>query len=169
MLAARDPARPAIATDTLGTHYSLTRDRSMMDQDGDLERYSYKDVYAMAKPTTLPQPYRGPISRYRTHIIGQVHDHRAIYEDNPLHGEVSLFSCKIHISYLQQGFGCKCFCYALKCPQGADEDTVSFFEQQIAKLKHVVEDKLQTVSSTNIYLNLSSQLSLSQEGSSIIG
>jgi hypothetical protein len=88
----RDPARPALATDTLGTHYFLTRDFSMMDQAGDLERYSYKDAIAMADQSSMPilLLYRRQTPRYQPHIIGQVYNHTLIYNDNPLYGEVNL-------------------------------------------------------------------------------
>ncbi|KAJ6537107.1 hypothetical protein B0H19DRAFT_1079484 [Mycena capillaripes] len=101
--------------------------KGMMDQDGELERHSYKDIHLTNQSRLYHRNYRRTTQRYRGHFIGQIHSRRVEYDDNPLYTE---------------GFGSDCWILTFNCPVGADDDTVELFHQQVAKLKEIIEKDL---------------------------
>ncbi|KAJ7633809.1 hypothetical protein DFH06DRAFT_1322821 [Mycena polygramma] len=133
---ARDPERTSLATD-LSIFYALTRDRTMADIDGVVERFSYKDVH-FADQAHDPNiaTYKACHRRYRGILVGQIHSKRIEYDDNPL---------------LLEGHGRSCTVVLLKCPEGADKDTVHLFALQVLGLKRIVDaDMIKSPGQTDV-------------------
>jgi hypothetical protein len=82
---------PILALDTRNVDYVATRDRTINDIDGALDRFSIKDGRRYTRLSDLPPRSRVPLGlMYRPHIIGQVHTREKDYSDNPLTNEVCI-------------------------------------------------------------------------------
>ncbi|KAJ7431641.1 hypothetical protein B0H11DRAFT_2261641 [Mycena galericulata] len=103
----------ALATDVLGLQYHATRDQTMEDNLGQLVRYSYKDRHVRLDPTRTGAT-RVPVPYYQTALVGQIYRRKVVYEDNPL-------------------------CHEGRGKAWADDDTVIFFTEQVAKLEDIAE------------------------------
>ncbi|KAK7019590.1 hypothetical protein R3P38DRAFT_2782916 [Favolaschia claudopus] len=122
--AVRDPHHPILANDQVGVHYIVTRDKTMTDVCGSLERYSYKELFYPEVYERYLSPYRIRVPRYRPSFIGTVVGSELAYHDNPHMAETS---------------GCYCNRIVLKCPVGADEATVQLFDKQVRVLEEIIE------------------------------
>ncbi|KAK6991742.1 hypothetical protein R3P38DRAFT_2803454 [Favolaschia claudopus] len=122
--AERDPHHPILANDQVGVHYIVTRDKTMTDVCGSLDRYSYKELFYPETYERYLSPYRIRVPRYRPSFIGTVVGSELAYHDNPHMAETS---------------GCYCNRIILKCPVGADEATVQLFDKQVRVLEEIIE------------------------------
>ncbi|KAK7050143.1 hypothetical protein R3P38DRAFT_2763191 [Favolaschia claudopus] len=122
--AERDPHHPILANDQVGVHYIVTRDKTMTDVCGSLDRYSYKELFYPETYERYLSPYRIRVPRYRPSFIGTVVGSELAYHDNPHMAETS---------------GCYCNHIILKCPVGADEATVQLFDKQVRVLEEIIE------------------------------
>ncbi len=138
----------AIATCNLDGDFMLTRDKRVMDEKGDVDRFSYK-VAEGPRRGFAPTKRMAP-APYRAVLIASVDASEWTYEDNPFQKEVMDCSSAIILDYLVlififyfwKGYGCDCIQLTMRCPTGVDKDTLRFFNLQISKLYRLVENDL---------------------------
>ncbi|KAJ7486240.1 hypothetical protein B0H11DRAFT_1913950 [Mycena galericulata] len=120
--------RPSIGRDTPGLDYHATRDRTIHRSNQVWSRYSY-EAHARKPTSHLALKHirhaREPKNVYNGQLIGQVNRWGFYYEDAPL----SLVD-----------IGRACLVYELKCPDGADQETVHIFACQVANLQRIIQE-----------------------------
>ncbi|KAK7050193.1 hypothetical protein R3P38DRAFT_3173299 [Favolaschia claudopus] len=122
----RTPLCPVLATENVQDHIFFTRDKTLIDADGYVDRYTCKSDHDHSN--TLGDTFRMKTPKLRTRLIVAIVEYQSIFHLNP----IAMEGCPQPSSLITFG-----------CPQHVDSFTEEIYERQVQTLKQIMANDME--------------------------